>query len=431
MRTITVCICVLLAFAVIPSAAQTPVGAQQDNQKVIHDPVEYNAYVTALNTPDPVQKAAAMEAFVEKYPGTVVLEDALEQLLAAYQAAGKPAELKRIADRILELNENNVRALAILVALTRAALTNSGKDQKLPDLRLLAERGIRLLPEMQNRNQMSEPDFEKLKNQMSVIFHSGAGFAALMRKDYAAAREYYTPAVALDPDDLPNTYQLSVADLEMANPDIRGFWYVARAIQLCEKQNNQVCVSAIRRYAVAKYSKFHGSEEGWPEILRRVATSKMPGPPPDFHVTRAAQASTAPDASAASLTSNSSPGNAHHVSASVLSSNRTSAAIPSTAVDPPRGAPASALSSGSDSAASVLSANSPGSGHGVPASVLSVNSPGTAHNVQASVTSSAPRAQGSSSGMAASILHTASASALAVSRGMAALSKSLSSQRVK
>src|SRR5215510_11117797 len=112
-------------------------------------------------------------------------------------------------------------------------------------LRSLAERRIRVLPEWRNREHLSEPYFEKLKNQMSVIFHGGAGFAALQRKDFTAARGFYTPAVALDPDDLQNTYQLSVADLEMANLDTRGFWYVARAIQLAQKQNNTQAVNGM------------------------------------------------------------------------------------------------------------------------------------------------------------------------------------------
>src|SRR5437870_12712306 len=38
------------------------------SQKTIKDPAEYNAYITALNTPDPAQKAAAMEAFITQYP---------------------------------------------------------------------------------------------------------------------------------------------------------------------------------------------------------------------------------------------------------------------------------------------------------------------------------------------------------------------------
>ena len=61
-----------------PGASQTPTS-----QKVIKDPAEYNAYITALNTTDPAAKAAAMEAFVQQYPNSIVKIDALEQAMAA------------------------------------------------------------------------------------------------------------------------------------------------------------------------------------------------------------------------------------------------------------------------------------------------------------------------------------------------------------
>jgi len=75
-----------------PSAGQQPAaGESQANvptsQKVIKDPAEYNAYITALNTTDPAAKGAAMEAFVAQYPNSIVKIDALEQAMGAYQQA--------------------------------------------------------------------------------------------------------------------------------------------------------------------------------------------------------------------------------------------------------------------------------------------------------------------------------------------------------
>src|SRR5579864_2802528 len=419
MRRVVVCIWVLLASAALPCAAQSPAtaagqGTQAgDNQKIIHDPAEYNAYISALNTQDPTEKAAAMEAFVAGYPGSVMQEDALEQALVAYQMAGKPAEVERIANRILQLNGDNVRALAIIVALTRNALTQGKRDLKVADLRVLAERGLRAMPQRENPDGMAQNDFEKLRKQMAVIFYGGAGFAALEEKEYTTARDYYSKAQAIEPNDLQNIYQLSVADLEMANPDIRGFWYVARAIHVCEKQNNTTAARSIAAYGQAKYKKYHGSEEGWQELLRRATTAA--DPPRDFQVMRAVPPSAGPSGTSASLTSNSSPGSAHSASASILSADRASAGIPSTRQDPPRGA-----------SASLLSADSSGTGHSVPASVLSAESPGTGHKVPASITSSAAVRSGRvDQKVPASILHTASASVLGVSRGISALSKSL------
>ncbi|MFA5056724.1 MAG: hypothetical protein WC485_01305, partial [Opitutaceae bacterium] len=106
----------------------TPAGLPQNespapaaaNQKVIHDPDEYNAYIAALNTPDPAQKAAAMEAFIDRYPGSVVKVDALEQAMAAYQQAGRADNVEAVASRLLQLEPANIRALAVVAYLKRS-----------------------------------------------------------------------------------------------------------------------------------------------------------------------------------------------------------------------------------------------------------------------------------------------------------------------
>jgi len=93
-----------------PGAARP--GAQGDTpaQKVIKDPAEYNAYITALNLTDPPAKAAAMEAFIVQYPNSVMKTDALQQALQAYQAAGNPQKVQITANRILEIDPNDLRA---------------------------------------------------------------------------------------------------------------------------------------------------------------------------------------------------------------------------------------------------------------------------------------------------------------------------------
>ena len=74
---------------------QTASGQQpgaQPQQKTIKDPAEYNAYMSAISNNDPNAKAQALEAFLQQYPNTVVKEETLEQLMAAYQAANNPAK---------------------------------------------------------------------------------------------------------------------------------------------------------------------------------------------------------------------------------------------------------------------------------------------------------------------------------------------------
>jgi len=248
-------------------------------QKMIKDPAEYNAYIAALNTQDPAQKAAAMEAFVTQYPGSVVKIDALEQAMAAYQQAGSVAKVTSTANRILELDPGNVRALAIVTFLNRS-LASQGDAKAAAAAGADAEKGLKALAGWQKPEGVSDADFDKLHKQMAAIFQGTAGFVALQAKDYPAARDHYMKAIENDPNSLQDVYQLAIAELEMNPPDPNGFWYVAKAFQLA--QGNAAAQKSIADYGKAKYRRYHGGEDGWDQLI--VATANQPGRPADFSV---------------------------------------------------------------------------------------------------------------------------------------------------
>jgi tetratricopeptide (TPR) repeat protein len=256
--------------------SQQPVPA---GQKVIKDPAEYNAYITALNTQDPAQKGAAMEAFIAQYPASVVRTDAMEQAMAAYQQAGNVTKLTSIANQLLALDPANVRALAIVTFLNRS-LASQGDAKASSDVRAEADRGLKALPGWQKPEGVSDADFEKLRKQMAAIFHGAAGFTALQAKDYAAARDHYLQSFESDPSNLQDVYQLAVAELEMKPADPNGFWYVAKAFQLAH--DNAAAQKSIADYGKAKYRRYHGAEDGWDQLVAAVAS--QPVRPPDFAV---------------------------------------------------------------------------------------------------------------------------------------------------
>ena len=253
-----------------PAQASTP-GAEQNtptSQKVIKDQAEYNAYITALNTTDPAAKAAAMEAFVQQYPNSVVKIDALEQAMAAYQQAGNQAKVEDTARRILQLNANNIRALAIVTFIDRAKATQ-GNAQALQQTCNESQTGLQHLPTWQKPEGLSEPDFEKLKKQMSDIFEGAAGFCALQAKNYQVAREHLGKALEIEPNNFGDTFQLSVAELESNPMELTGFWHCAKAINLAQSQNNAAGAQSINNYCKAKYHNYHGNEQGWDQFVQQ------------------------------------------------------------------------------------------------------------------------------------------------------------------
>jgi tetratricopeptide (TPR) repeat protein len=274
-----------------PPAAQQPAGqpttgqqpaatGQQANvptsQKVIKDPAEYNAYITALNTTDPAAKGAAMEAFVAQYPNSIVKIDALEQAMGAYQQANNQQKVEQIARQILTIEPNNVRALAIVVFLERGQIKDPATGAK---ARADAERGLQELPNWKNPEGVSPADYEKMKNQMANIFAGTAAFGALQQKDYANAAKYYEEALKIDPNDLGNNYQMAIALLESNPSNPLGFWYGAKALSIAQKQNPQA-FQAWSPYFLSRYKKYHGNTDDWNQRIAAAATETAP--PPNF-----------------------------------------------------------------------------------------------------------------------------------------------------
>jgi tetratricopeptide (TPR) repeat protein len=269
-----------------PPAAQPPAGQQPatgdsqanvpTSQKVIKDPAEYNAYITALNTTDPAAKGAAMEAFVAQYPNSIVKLDALQQAMGAYQQANNQQKVEQLARQILTIEPNNVSALAIVVFIERNQIKDPASGQK---ARADAERGLQELQSWKNPEGVSPADYEKMKNQMAGIFAGTAAFGALQQKDYANARKYYEEALKLDPSDLGNNYQIAIALLESNPSDPLGFWYGAKALGIAQKSNPQA-FQAWSPYFLSRYKKYHGNTDDWNQRIATAATQTAP--PPDF-----------------------------------------------------------------------------------------------------------------------------------------------------
>lgn len=262
----------------LPLIAQSS-SATPTSQKVIKNPAEYNTYVHALELKNLAQKAAAFESFVAHYPHSIVKREALEQAMAAYQQLGNAAKVESLADKILQIEPDNARALAIVVFIKRSKATQGDKVASAA-LGPESERGLKGVAHWPKPEGMGAAEFKKLRRQMTSIFEGAAGFAALQAKDYGKAREHYRKAITAEPNDLPNAYQLSIAELQMKPLDTAGFWHVARALKLAS--GRAAAQKAILGYGKAMYVRYHGSEEGWDAIV--VAAAKQAIPPRGFSV---------------------------------------------------------------------------------------------------------------------------------------------------
>jgi len=272
----------LLAFSVaIPLLAQTPPA----NGPVPMQAEEYNAYTKGVQTTNPTAKVAAFEDYLRAYPNSAVKADALEQILYLDSQIGDEAATLNAADRVLQIDPNDLRALTFYVYYHRAdanRLTDpTARAAALADVAAYAQRGLHA-PRPAN---MSEPDFTALKKAALPIFQSAIADAALARKDNTAA----IAALKAELDGVPvaqtqtvgpvlqDVYVLAQAYSTATPPDYPNCaWYATRAAFFAP----EAFKPPMQQLATYCYTKSQGSAQGYAAMQAAVQTSL--DPPPGF-----------------------------------------------------------------------------------------------------------------------------------------------------
>src|ERR1700678_2787231 len=162
----------LLAFACVACVAgtaeaqpQVTLGSNQQSSTggVQMSPAEYNAYNSAITQTDPKAKAAALEAYLAAYPQSSVKASVLEQLMGSYSSIPDAAKTLDAADRLLQVDPNNIRAYVFEVYFRRTSAEQTadaaGKQAGLDKAADYAQKGLAATKPAE----MSDADFTKLK----------------------------------------------------------------------------------------------------------------------------------------------------------------------------------------------------------------------------------------------------------------------------
>jgi tetratricopeptide (TPR) repeat protein len=266
-----------------PAPAASAPAQPAPQKKEIKDPAEYNAYVGAVQQSDAAAKVSGLEAFVTQYPNSVMKEDALEALMTAYQQAGNQAKMIDTAQKVLQVNPCNLRALAVVAFTKQAMATGPNAQQNLADAGQAGEKGLQCLPTAAKPEGTTPAEWDKLKSTTMGIFNNSAGMSAYAAKDYAKAEQFLHAAVEADPANLTEVYYLALADLQPgpAEKDVEGLFFVARAANL---QTSAQGKDQIVKFGKSKYVKYHGSDEGWNDLLAQTATTTLP--PANFTIAK-------------------------------------------------------------------------------------------------------------------------------------------------
>ncbi|HTZ59791.1 MAG TPA: hypothetical protein VMB49_16900 [Acidobacteriaceae bacterium] len=281
----------LLALAIIiPGGFSLVYGqAAPSGQITIKDPQEYNDYTNAMGQSTPAAKAAAIEAFLTKYPNSVVKNDMLEQLMAAYQQAGDMAKTVSTADRLLAVDPGNLRALFIEVYMAGSQAAGKPPADAQPILDKAAAEAQTGLNATKPAS-MSEADFQKLKSATTPIFYGAIAKDDENKKDYSGAiaaftnelKAYGNPTLTQSGPGLNDTYLLGQAYAQQTPPDLKNAaWFFTRAAQFAPPQAKP----QIEKAAEYFYNKYHGSMDGYPAVQALAQANLFP--PPEYNPTPA------------------------------------------------------------------------------------------------------------------------------------------------
>ncbi len=285
----------LLAVASVASGARIAVAqtqvnlganAQQTSGGIQMSPAEYAAYNAAINQTTPQTKAPALEAYLTAYPQSAVKADTLQQLMIAYSSFD-PAKTLDAADRLLQVDPNNMRAFLLEVYFRKSAadqLTDPAAKQAGYDAAAsYAQKGLAAA----KPKDMSDDDFSKLKTSAYPNFYSAIATAALAKKDAATAVTNFKQELASVPladttkpgPLLQDTYTLGSAYYQSTPPDyVNCTWYASRAAAFAPEPYK----SQMLPLAKFCYKKYHGADDGYDAVL--AAAQQSLDPPAGFTI---------------------------------------------------------------------------------------------------------------------------------------------------
>lgn len=271
------CVAVPTASAIAQAAPAAP-GAQAGPQLSQEEYTAYNAVITAT---DPAAKATAADAFLTKYPQSSVKNTVLEQLLAAYAQANNAPKALEAADRLLQVDPNNIRALALETSLLKtqgdSATDPAAKQTAYDKAADAASRGLKATKPAA----VSDTDWAAIQKQVTPYFYSAIGIDALTKKDSAGAIAAYTSELkAVDVAQttqpgpfLQDTFFLGQAYYIATPPDyLNCTYFTTRTALLAPDQFK----SQFQPLATYCYKKYHGGEDGYDAVKTAAQANLFP-----------------------------------------------------------------------------------------------------------------------------------------------------------
>jgi tetratricopeptide (TPR) repeat protein len=245
---------------------------------------EYEAFNAMATEKDPNKRISLAEAFLTKYSNSDFKDGAYLAEMQAYRQLNQADKAVEAGHKALEANPENLDALSFLSFVFPFVYKADDPEAtaKLSRAESDAKHGLEVLQKLPKPAGVSDDKFNQMVKGLRAVFNGTVGFAALQRKDYAAAITSYKAASEDNPSDWYVFYRMGLAYLYSNPPDHNhGIWYIARAFDLA-KAASDPNAGEFEKYLKQVYVNHHGNEDGLKDVLTQAAASA--NPPDTFKV---------------------------------------------------------------------------------------------------------------------------------------------------
>jgi len=273
-------------------AAAPAAGQAQKNWK---DRAEYDLFDAISKDNDPKSRLEKLQKWEKDYPMTDFIQQRKNALLTTYAALNDGKDVFAEAKQILADDPKDFTAQYYEMLFT---LPLYGQNQS-PDILDEGEKAAKgVLTSLDTPPPgVAADQWAKLRPQVEVMAHRNLGFIAMQRKNWDAAEAEFSKVLMMTPDDAQTDYWMGTviaSEKQVAKIPTALFYFVRAGSVQGQTPLAPAAQKAAMDYAAKQYKNFHGSDEGFNDMV--AAAKANATPPAGFSIKNAneiAQASAA------------------------------------------------------------------------------------------------------------------------------------------
>jgi tetratricopeptide (TPR) repeat protein len=273
-------------------AAAPASAAPQKNWK---DRAEYDLYVSIGQDQNPKTRLEKLQQWEKQYPMTEWSKERRTALLTTYAALNDGKNSTDTAKQILAEDPKDFTSSYYIMLFTQPLYMQSQTPAILED----GEKAVKAILESIDTPppNVAADQWAKLRPDVELMAHKNLGFIAMQRKNWDSAETEFQKVLMMSPNDATVDYQMGTviaSEKKLDKLPIAMFYFARAGTYQGPGALTPEGQKAALTYVQKQYKNFHGSDEGFNDLV--AAAKANPMPPEHFTIKNAnelAQASAA------------------------------------------------------------------------------------------------------------------------------------------